>query len=211
MAIRRLPRKLNRSGGIWCSRLEVGIDGSATPVYAPAYIKPTAAPSGTAATGDMYVDSAGTLYVANGTAFASASAGLIAPKTAVATLTAADSGKTCFFNSAAGDIYTLPVPVAGMRFKFVVLVTATSNNQKILTDAATTFLLGTFVQSTDGTYTSALQSANGTTIRAWTGNGTTTGGIKGDWFEIVALTTTQWAIWGMGSATGAEATPFQTS
>lgn len=196
--------------GLGVHRLEVG-DGTA-PVAPPLWIQPSSAPSGTAQAGDVYFDSTtNDLLTHNGTAFRNAAAGLLVPKTAAATLTAADNGKTCFFNSAAGDIYTLPVPVAGMRFRFVVLVTITSNAAKVITDSGSTFLLGTFVQSTDGTYTVALRAADGTTIRAWSGNGSTTGGIKGDWFEVVALSTTQWAIWGMGSATGTEATPFATS
>lgn len=198
------------------------------PTTAPVYgshMRPTAAPTGTAAKGDFYFDSTGnTLYTHDGTAFrqqiantstAQAITGTLAfprvTKTAVATLTAADSGALCVFNSAAGDIYTLPVPTAGLWFDFVVVVTATSNNQKVITSQATEFLLGTFVQSTDGTYTSALQSANGSSIRAWTGNGSTTGGIKGDWFRVTAISATQWVIWGMGSATGSEATPFAAS
>lgn len=131
--------------------------------------------------------------------------------TAATTLAATDSGATCFFNSAAGDIYTLPTPAAGLRFRFVVLVTITSNAAKVITGSASHFLLGGFIQSTDGTYTSAFQAANGTTIRAWSGNGSTTGGLQGDWFEVVGINTTQYAIWGMGRATGTEATPFATS
>lgn len=187
------------------------IDNSATAVEAPLHLVPTAAPSGTAEAGDIYVGTDGTIYSSNGTAFKSAASGLLVPKTAATTLTAADNGKTCFFNSAAGDIYTLPAPVAGLRFKFVVLVTITSNAAKVITDAASTFLLGTFIQSTDGTYTSASQAANGTTIVAISMNGSTTGGLVGDWWEVVCISATQWGIWGMGRATGTEATPFATS
>jgi hypothetical protein len=131
--------------------------------------------------------------------------------TAVATLTEADSGAVCFFNSASGDIYTLPVPVAGMYFDFIVAVTITSNAAKVITSASSEFLLGTFIQSTDGTYTSAAHAANGSTIRAISMNGTTTGGYVGDWFKVVAISATQWMIYGMGRATGSEASPFATS
>lgn len=194
---------------------------STTPADAPLYILPSSAPTN-GIKGDIYLNSTtNTLFIHDGTAYrgvplsgaaiAQVISGARVTKTAVATLTAGDSGALCVFNSAAGDIYTLPVPTAGLWFDFVVTVTATSNNQKVITSQATEFLLGTFVQSTDGTYTSALQSANGTTIRSWVGNGSTTGGIKGDWFRVTAISATQWVIWGMGSATGAEATPFATS
>lgn len=125
-------------------------------------------------------------------------------------LTSADSGAMCFWNAAAGFTYTLPTPAAGLTFDFVVLVTATSSAHKVLSPAST-FLLGGFIQSTDGTYTSAYQAADGTTIRAWSGNGTTTGGLQGDWLRLVGLSATQYAVWGMGRATGTEATPFATS
>lgn len=132
-------------------------------------------------------------------------------KTAAATLTAADSGAVCIFNSAAGDIYTLPTAASGLVYDFVVVTTITSNAAKVITASASEFLLGSFIQSTDGTYTSAAHAANGTTIRAWSGNGSTTGGLAGDWFRVCGISSTQWVIWGMGRATGSEATPFATS
>lgn len=131
-------------------------------------------------------------------------------KTAAATLTAADSGALCIFNSAAGDIYTLPAAQKGLWFEFQVVVTITSNAAKVIC-ASGDFLLGHFIQSTDGTYTSAAHAANGSTIVAWSGNGSTTGGLVGDWFRVTAISDTQWAFYGMGRATGSEATPFATS
>lgn len=207
------PRFNKASGGRfgqWFHRLTIGENGTA-PVYAPINIKPQSAPSGTAQEGEVYWSDADNFpRFHNGSAWLLPS-GKRVVKTAAATLTAADSGALCVFNSAAGDLYTLPVPEAGLWFDFVVTVTITSNAAKVITDSASTFLLGTFVQSTDGTYTSALHSANGTTHRAWSGNGTSTGGIKGDWFRLTAISATQWVIVGMGSATGSEATPFATS
>lgn len=122
-----------------------------------------------------------------------------------------DSGAAVVFDQAAGITITLPPPSPGMWFEFFVGVTATSAAHKVITDAATTFLLGTFAQSTDSTYTEARRAANGTDIVAWSGNGSTTGGIVGDWFEVFYFSATQWFINGRGSATGAEASPFATS
>jgi hypothetical protein len=182
-----------------------------TPVYETFFWRPTSAPSGTMAAGSGYFDATRNAPMfSDGTVFVPAGgAGIV--KTAAATLTAADHGAYCFFNSAAGDIYTLPTARAGLRFHFVVLVTITSNAAKIITASASEFLLGGFEQSTDGTYTTAVHAANGSTIRAWSGNGGTTGGLAQDWFTVVGLSATQWAIWGHGRATGAEATPFATS
>ena len=129
---------------------------------------------------------------------------------AALTLTADDHMATVCFNAAAGFTVTLPTPAPGLRFDFQVTVTATSSAHKILSPAST-FLLGHFIQSTDGTFVTAAHAANGTTIRAWSGNGSTTGGIIGDYVRLIGISATQYLVWGYGSATGTEATPFATS
>ena len=131
-------------------------------------------------------------------------------KTAAATLTAADSGALCLFNAAAGFTYTLPAAQVGLWFDFLVTVTVTSSVDRIAC-ASGDFLLGTILQGTDGTFTFGFQDANGSTHLAWEGNGTTTGGLKGDTVRVVAISDTQWAVSGINNATGAEATPFKTS
>jgi hypothetical protein len=131
-------------------------------------------------------------------------------KTAAATLTEADSGALCLFNAAAGFTYTLPAAQAGLWFEFQVTVTVTSVAAKIMC-ASGDFLLGHFIQSTDGTYTTAAHAANGTDIVSWNGNGGSTGGLIGDLVRVVAISDSQWAISGFGRATGSEATPFATS
>lgn len=202
--IRRLfPQGLN------LPRLDVG--NGAAPVGPPINIYPSAAPSGTGEEGDVYVDS--TLHLPrfhNATAFVPAG-GIRVVKTAAATLTAADSGAFCFFNSAAGDLYTLPTAAAGLWFDFAILVTITSNAAKVITASASEFLLGGFRQSTDGTYVTAEHAANGSTIRAISMNGSTTGGFAQDWWRVIGISATQWAIYGFGRANGTEATPFATS
>lgn len=130
--------------------------------------------------------------------------------TGVKVLTAADNGALCVWNAAAGHLYTLPAAATGLWFDFVVGITITSVGAKVIT-ASGDFLLGGFIQSTDSTYTSAYHAANGTDIVSWNGNGTTTGGLAGDWFRVVAISASQWQIWGMGRATGSEASPFATS
>lgn len=131
-------------------------------------------------------------------------------KTAAATLTAADSGALCLFNLAAGFTYTLPAAAKGLWFEFLVTVTATSVVHRIAC-ASGDFLIGTILQGTDGTFTFGFQDANGTTHLAWEGNGSTTGGLKGDTVRVVAISDTQWAVSGINNATGTEATPFKTS
>ena len=169
------------TGGETVTRLnQLLIDNSTAPAEAPFMITPSAAPTGTQQAGEIYVGTDGSFYVSNGTVFVPAAGTLLAPKTAAATLTAADSGKVCFFTTAAGYTYTLPTAAAGLRFRFVCLVDITSVAAKVITASSSEFLLGSFIQSTDGTYTSAARAADGSTIRAWSGDGTATGGLAGD-------------------------------
>lgn len=132
-------------------------------------------------------------------------------KNAATTLTEADNGALCVWSTAAGYLYTLPAPVVGLWFDFVVTTTITSVGAKVLTDAATTFLVGSFLQFPDAAAQGAYFAANGTTHRSWNGNGTTTGGYAGDKFRVTCISATQWVIEGTGLATGTEATPFATS
>lgn len=127
------------------------------------------------------------------------------------TLVPGDAGKVYGFNVAAGAILTLPTARAGLFYEFHVDTTITSNAAKVITASASEFLLGWFVQATDGTYVTATHAANGSTIRAWSTNGSTTGGIVGDVFYVLGISATQWRCWGRGNATGAEATPFAIS
>ncbi len=161
--------------------------------------------------GDLYVQD--DLAVTGDSATTGVTTGAITSRpvyTAARTLTAADNRALCVFNSAAGDIYTLPAAAAGLEFEFVVVVTITSNAAKVICTSGD-FLLGAFIQSTDGTYTTAAHAANGSTHVAWSGNGSTTGGLAGDWLRVTAISGTQWVLSGFGRATGSEATPFATS
>lgn len=129
---------------------------------------------------------------------------------AAATLSAEDSGALCLFSTAAGYTYTLPAAQPGLWFDFAVHTTITSVAAKVIC-ASGDFIVGVFTQGTDGTFTQAQHAANGTTHVAWSGNGSTTGGLVGDRFRLTAISTTQWFIEGYGTATGTEATPFATS
>lgn len=133
-----------------------------------------------------------------------------AVKAAVTVLTEDDSGALCIWNTAAGYLYTLPEAVAGIWFDFVVQTTITSVGAKVIT-ASGDFIVGTFMQGTDTTYLPAFRDADGTTHVSWNGNGSTTGGLKGDFFRLTAISGTQWIIEGTGSANGSEASPFATS
>lgn len=131
---------------------------------------------------------------------------------ATRTLLAEESGALCVFDVASGVVYTLPTPVEGMTFEFIVTVAVTSNAHKVITAAATQFLVGkvimgdvTVAQSGD------VFTADGTTIRALSAAGSTTGGLLGETYKVVAISATQWAIDGVCHGAGTLATPFATS
>lgn len=146
-----------------------------------------------------------------GTLYAGAHRQVISGAAATRTLLPSESGALCLFDSAAGIVYTLPTPVAGMQFEFQTTVSRTSNAHKIITSSASVFLVGTvdMVINTSATTLAAL--ANGTTHVALSSNGTTTGGVQGDRYRVTAISATQWAIDGVVSGSGALATPFATS
>ena len=131
---------------------------------------------------------------------------------ATRTLLAKESGALCLFDRAAGIVYTLPTPVEGMQFQFLVTVSVTSNAHKIITAAATQFLVGkvimgdvTVAQSGD------VFTADGTTIVALSADGATKGGLLGEEYTVTAISATQWAIEGVSHGAGTLATPFATS
>jgi len=211
-------RYLHRHG-LGVRRLEIG--ESTTPVIAPLMLYPCEVPSGTQEEGAIWFDDDNhVLAFYNGSAIrevAGAPAGQATVpnyrpifRGAAQVLTSEHNGALCIWSTAAGYLFTLPTPQLGLWFDFFVETTITSVGAKILTPAST-FLVGTFIQSTDGTYTSAEWLANGTTIRSWNGNGTTTGGLTGDWLRVHAISPTVYEVYGMGRATGTEATPFATS
>ena len=131
---------------------------------------------------------------------------------ATRTLLAEESGALCLFDRAAGNTYTLPVPAVGMQFEFSTTVLVTSNAAKFITDAATTFLVGSVM---GGSLTVAdsgdVFQADGTTIVAVSMNGSTTGGLVGGSIKVTAISATQWVVEGDFVGSGTLATPFATS
>lgn len=131
---------------------------------------------------------------------------------ATRTLLPGESGALCLLDRAAGVVYTLPTPVAGMEFEFLATVAVTSNAHKVITSAATEFLVGGAIMgdvtiATSGDYF----EADGTTIRAISANGSTTGGLLGERYKVTAISSTQWAIEGVLHGAGVLATPFAIS
>jgi hypothetical protein len=133
------------------------------------------------------------------------------------TITAATSGSTRLFDSAAGITYTLPAPAVGLTYRFVWTVSQSSSNHVIVTDAGTTFIGGgcSMFSGTDVTPSSTLGpkffAANGTSHIKFTSNATTTGTAVGSWLEFVCYDSTHWTAYGViDSPSGTIATPWST-
>lgn len=127
---------------------------------------------------------------------------------ATATLSIDDTGSTVLMDRAAGIIFTLPKAVPGAHFDFKVTTSVTTNNFKVITGAATEFLVGSYVSNA-----AALASfaGNGTTHIAVTMNGTTTGGLIGTLLRFTCLSATRWSVEGILQGSGTGVTAFATS
>lgn len=117
-------------------------------------------------------------------------------------------GRTVTLNRAAGIAVTLPAASgSGMRVKFVIGTTITSNSTTIKVANSSDIMAGFAIQSQDAGATLQMfeTAASDDTV---TFNGTTTGGIKGDIVELEDIATNLWSVRVTGAATGTEATPF---
>lgn len=130
--------------------------------------------------------------------------------TAATTLNATDhAGRLMRFNVAAGATVTLPAATGtGNRYRFCVNTTVTSNADIIQVTGDDAFY-GVIMSAADG----------GSTVVGWEAgsdadqislNGSTTGGIAGDYIEVTDIAADKWIAWGITQSTGTEATPFLT-
>jgi hypothetical protein len=131
---------------------------------------------------------------------------------AAVTLTADQSGALCIFDKTDGALFNLPAPQPGLWFEFQVDTVTASGSHKVLTNDAAVFIDGTVNAIVTGADADlAADTANGTTHRSVTMNGTTTGGIAGTRFKLVARSATVWEIQGEIIKSGSVATSFATS
>lgn len=139
---------------------------------------------------------------------------VISPSSATRTLNENESGSVVLFDRAAGTVYTLPAAcLPGTYFDFYVSVTATSNAHKIITGAGTELMVGQLLNcDTDTSDAVAIwKSLVATGNLAVSMNGTTKGGVKGDYIRVVKLDATTWGVHGNLNGNGTVATPFATS
>jgi len=126
------------------------------------------------------------------------------------TPTTAQNGSTFVFNVASGTTVTLPAPTVGLTYDFIVGTVATSNAQKIITNASGVHISGGIY--IDKALAITRYDGDTTTIRSINLNGTTTGGATiGDRITLVGVSSTQWTVSGTVTASGTLATPFATS
>lgn len=125
----------------------------------------------------------------------------IIPITAARTLTAAESGATCVWTTATGATVTLPAPVIGLWYEFLVAVTNTGTAIKVITDAATTFIGGSPLTYINNTTPAAnpgpkgfLYDSAASVAVLMGGSDTTAGGIAGTRFRLRCVSATLWII-----------------
>ena len=126
---------------------------------------------------------------------------------ATRTLLAKESGALCLFDAAAGNIYTLPTPVEGMKFSFQQTVLVTSLAARVSTSAATVFIGGAVESGTLAAILDIFQADPGATV-AITSDGATKGGLIGSSYTLTAISSTVWVISGFLVCSGTPATPF---
>lgn len=134
---------------------------------------------------------------------------------ATKTLTSANNKQTVKLDTAAGSVVTLPAATgSGVRFKFLVTVIATSASHKVQVANASDFMVGVIQGVSDDPATmkgwiaanSGTVATNSDTI---TLNRTTTGSVSvGEYFDVEDVAANTWAVSGVITQTGTEATPF---
>ncbi len=123
---------------------------------------------------------------------------------------AVHNGRTIYLDQAAGSTLTLPAATGtGAKFRVIVSVTVTSNDHAI--DCAGTDEFAGIVYQVDTDTSDALVAYPAIAADDFDGismNGTTTGGLIGDWFDLEDVAAGIWAIKGQTRGNGTVATPI---
>lgn len=136
---------------------------------------------------------------------------VISDGTATRTLLAKESGALAVFDKVDGTVYTLPPAVAGREFTFAVAASITSNSAKVITSAATEFLVGAVNANSLTAGAGDVFQADGTTHRSIVLDATTKGGLAGGLVRFLAISATQWLVTGATVGSGTLVDPFSTS
>jgi len=125
------------------------------------------------------------------------------------TLTAEDSGKTIVLDKADGVDVTLPIAEPGLKYRFVVTTTVTSNDYSITAGKTTDLFVGAITMiDTDTSDAHTDQVPDVSDDDAISLNGGTKGGLIGSWIEIECTELLRWFVKGVSRHTGNVANPF---
>ena len=94
------------------------------------------------------------------------------------------------------------------RYRLFIGTTVTSSATTIKVANASDIMIGTSITNADDTASTAKIWKTGSTDDTISLDGTTTGGVKGDYIEIEDSAVNTWRVSIIGVATGTEATPF---
>lgn len=134
---------------------------------------------------------------------------------ATRTLNELESGSTVLLDRAAGQVITLPLAKPGIVFDFIASVSVTAAAYKIITGAATEFLLGGYTSvDTDSTNAVAVFTGDGAThiaVNMTAAASNALGGLKGTKLRFTCLSSTLWMVEGIVMGGGTVATAFATS
>jgi len=163
-------------------------------------------------TGDLKIDAVAVTATADELNRAADTSGRVVDCTAstLAVTEALHDGKIITLNRAAGIAVTLPVPVAGMWFRFIVGTTFTGA-ASIKSVAGTHIMIGHAIMGNNSDNTVVnwpAVAADAFDTIDLLGTGNSTGGMAGQIIDIVALSATVWHVTIIGDAAGSEATPF---
>jgi len=136
---------------------------------------------------------------------------VINPAGTTRNLLVGESGSTCIFGNAAGQIYNLPVIGAndvGIWFDFSVTVTASSNSYTINTGSAANFIGGGLVATSTTAGDADAFAADVDATVAITLDAAEDGWLAGGYFTLTAISTTQWTVGGNTQGVPTVLTPF---
>lgn len=172
--------------------------------------------------GEIDVESGGSLKLA-GTAIsataaeinrvADTSARLVAGGSTLTLTEAAHDGKVIALDTAAGTTITLPAATgSGAKFTFVVTVKPTSNQHRINVVGNDEFVGSVNILDADAAAQAAYAAADAGDADQLDLNGTTKGGLVGDWLEVIDILADNWHVRGqlVCPAGSNPATPFAT-
>lgn len=122
------------------------------------------------------------------------------------------AGRVGVFDIAAGVVATLPRSTgSGAVYRFFVKTTVTSAADKVVVGNADDVIQGVLGMKDDGGASTVLAWATAAGSDTISLNGSTTGGIRGDYFEIEDVAEGVFRVSGMIQGTGTEATPFSSA